>query len=177
MAMALLPPLQRTLLHHDLSFELRPLDLGFIDEIQAIDQESFPTPWSRAMLLGEFTEEYSLILGLLRSNELCGYLIAHLVACELHVLSLAVAPQYRKQGLAAILLRETLEYAYEQGATHAFLEVRAGNLAAQRLYRSFGFRISHVRKSYYEDRNEDAIVFEKDIRAEQSEKPANARAV
>lgn len=87
-----------------------------------------------------------------------GFIVSRLVAGELHVNNVAVRPEFRRQGLAARLLEAVLRQGQSDGARIAFLEVRAGNAAAQALYRRCGFQVTGRRRRYYRQPVEDALL-------------------
>jgi ribosomal-protein-alanine N-acetyltransferase len=87
-----------------------------------------------------------------------GYIVFWHIANEMHILNLAAAPGQRRQGVAKNLVLAALKRAYQKGATRAFLEVRASNVAAQRLYSKLGFTGTSVRRGYYESPVEDALM-------------------
>lgn len=87
-----------------------------------------------------------------------GFIVARIIADELHVNNVAVRPQFRGYRIGSRLLRATLDQGKKRGATMARLEVRAGNHAAQRLYRTCGFEVGGRRKSYYREPTEDALL-------------------
>lgn len=89
---------------------------------------------------------------------LAGFIVSRLIAGELHINNVAVRPEFRRQRIAARLLAALLREAKKQHARLAFLEVRAGNTAAQGLYQSCGFRLSGRRKGYYNNPAEDALL-------------------
>ncbi|HKQ71738.1 MAG TPA: ribosomal protein S18-alanine N-acetyltransferase [Polyangiaceae bacterium] len=86
------------------------------------------------------------------------FLLAWLVADELHILSVATSPPYRRRGLARELLAHSIVFAQGRGVRTILLEVRRSNAAAIRLYREFGFAATGIRANYYADDHEDAIV-------------------
>ena len=87
-----------------------------------------------------------------------GYLVYWLVQDEMHILNLAVAPAWRRKGIARKLVLPASKRACKKGAAKAFLEVRASNREAQKLYSSLGFTGSSVRRGYYDLPVEDAVV-------------------
>ena len=87
-----------------------------------------------------------------------GFIVSRLVAGELHVNNVAVRPEFRRHGLAARLLEAVLTHGRRGGAQIAFLEVRAGNAAAQGLYRRCGFQVTGRRRRYYRQPEEDALL-------------------
>lgn len=90
--------------------------------------------------------------------EIAGFIVARLIAGELHVNNVAVRPEFRRHRIGSGLLEKTLQVARRYGATLAHLEVRAGNDAAQRLYVSCGFRVTGRRRNYYRAPAEDALL-------------------
>ena len=98
-------------------------------------------------------------------GEILGYAVSWTVAGESHLLNLAVRPDRRGTGVGRALLRECIRRGAGAGASRIHLEVRAGNEEAQRLYRSEGFEFLGVRKGYYTDTGEDAVLLAREIRA------------
>jgi ribosomal-protein-alanine N-acetyltransferase len=139
---------------------VRPVDL---DQVLAIEQASFGMPWSRALFMGELRNPaVSTTLGAFDESAVpravFGYCIFHVVSDEMHILNLAVRPSHRRQGVARRLVLAALRYAFAKGARVAYLEVRASNDAAQRLYASLGFAGLSLRRDYYDMPMEDAVV-------------------
>ena len=91
-------------------------------------------------------------------HELAGFIVARVIADELHVNNVAVRPQFRGQGLGSALLQTTVDQARQRDAKNAQLEVRAGNEEAQRLYLKCGFVVVGRRKNYYREPTEDALL-------------------
>jgi ribosomal-protein-alanine N-acetyltransferase len=94
----------------------------------------------------------------LANRSIAGYIVARETAGELHINNVAVREECRRQGIACSLLSRILEEGRRLGATRAFLEVRAGNLAARALYEGCGFRAVARRVNYYSEPGEDAVV-------------------
>lgn len=138
------------------------------DEIWSIEQRSYDAPWSKPLLLRELDkDEFRLRVALRFQQQLVGYAFNYLVADELHILNIAIDPAAQGRGLGKQLLAETLRRAVERGATYATLEVRVTNRVAQALYASLGFHRVGVRRNYYQNTNEDALVLARRlIRAE-----------
>lgn len=133
-----------------------PADLA---AVAVIERCSFGDPWSLAALLAEL-ESDALRLSLVaeREGQVCGYLMAWLVADQLHVLNIATAPQARRRGVGTALLLEAARLAREQGLVDVTLEVRRGNAQARSFYHGHGLREVGVRVRYYPDNGEDAII-------------------
>ncbi|MBM4300398.1 MAG: ribosomal-protein-alanine N-acetyltransferase [Deltaproteobacteria bacterium] len=141
---------------------IRRAGLADVSAIWAIEKAAFLTPWSRWSFLAELGQRYShtLVIGPAAPHprQTLGYLIFWVVLDEMHILNLAVHPKHRRRGLARRLLAEGLAQARTLGAELAWLEVRTSNLAAQALYKSFGFREVGRRPRYYDDTREDALL-------------------
>jgi len=134
-----------------------------IDQVLAIEQTSFSMPWSRNLFLSEFRSPLVSTLFVSLSNRapkrtVTGYIVIWLVADEMHILNLAVAPGHRQRGIAKRLVLSGIKHVYTKGARRAFLEVRASNLLAQKLYSRLGFTGTSVRRNYYDAPVEDAVV-------------------
>jgi ribosomal-protein-alanine N-acetyltransferase len=131
-----------------------------VDEIAALEQASFTNPWSKDALLWELRHSDVTRVYLARDDEgrLAAFCTCWILFDELHVNTLAVAPERRRQGIASGLMRYVLEEAAAAGATRATLEVRASNDAAIGLYESLGFRVAARRPRYYSSPEEDALI-------------------
>ena len=134
---------------------MRPTDLHVIEEI---DRRCFPQPWLRSIYETELTNRAACYLIARIRDEIVGYGGAWVVADEAHITTLAVDPRHQGRGIGERLLLCLMEEALLRRASHATLEVREHNCPAQQLYRKYGFRNAAVRKNYYTDTGEDAIV-------------------
>jgi [ribosomal protein S18]-alanine N-acetyltransferase len=141
---------------------VRRAGLADITAVWAIEQASFHTPWSRLSFLAELGHRNShmLVAGPPSPQpwQTWGYLIFWVVLDEMHILNLAVDAAQRRRGIARRLLAAGLAQARELGAELAWLEVRPSNLAARKLYESFGFKEVGRRPGYYDDTREDALL-------------------
>lgn len=136
-----------------------------LDGVMEIEQVSFPTPWTREMFLEDFPRDFSdTLVAAGTGDEVLGYAVCWTLAGESHLLNIAVHPARRGRGIGRALLSECIRRAARAGASLLFLEVRAGNEAAQRLYRSMGFEFRGIRKGYYTDTGEDAVIFDREVR-------------
>ena len=133
-----------------------------MDQVMEIEQASFSMPWSRNLFLSEFRSPTvsTLMVALADApvRTIAGYIVLWLVEDEMHILNLAVAPPNRRQGTARELVLAAIKRAHQKGAKRAFLEVRASNAAAQKLYLDLGFTGTSVRRDYYDAPIEDAVV-------------------
>ena len=143
---------------------LRPMTLADLDQVIAIDQASFPTPWPKDAFHYELVRNRNSVCCLAewqvpdKKPEIVASIVIWLVLDEAHIGTLAVKPGYRRQGIAQFLLAGALMACVKQGATQALLEVRKSNKAAQVLYQKFGFKDVGLRRGYYKDTHEDAIL-------------------
>ena len=140
--------------------DFRKLKLRDLTAIEEIERTSYPTPWSRSMFAGELAKPSSICLGAVDSelDELVGYLIISRYVDAWHVMNVAVAPDYRGRGIATNLLERLFELTAGDGRRGYTLEVRVSNQAAIALYEAAGFRVSGVRRGYYTDNREDALI-------------------
>lgn len=131
-----------------------------LDAIAEIARASFPHPWTRAMFAQELSTQPLSRSYVFRTAEgiVAGFCTCWLIIDELHINAIAVSPECRQQGIARQLLAHVLDDARAQGARRVVLEVRASNSAALRLYDTFGFATESIRKGYYPDPPEDALV-------------------
>jgi [ribosomal protein S18]-alanine N-acetyltransferase len=143
---------------------LRPMSLADLNQVEAIDQVSFPTPWPKEAFHYELQRNPNSLCWVAERAEpdqapiVVATIVVWLILDEAHIGTLAVRPEYRQEGIGQQLLARTLLEAVRLGTTHALLEVRVSNQAAQNLYRKFGFEEVGVRKGYYQDSQEDAIL-------------------
>lgn len=143
---------------------IRPMQMDDLQQVRRIDQVSFSLPWPESAYRFELTENpasrswvavYDSADG---EQVVVGMIVVWLILDEAHIATLAVHPDYRERGIGSILLVEALQSVLLQGARSAFLEVRASNLVAQKLYQHFGFEIVNRRPRYYKDNLEDALL-------------------
>ncbi len=152
---------------------IRPASIEDLDEIWALNRKAFPEAWRRASLADAILGEMDVFVWREGPGPLLAYWISQDVLDETHILQLAVAPEVRRRGIASRFARRMLERKREAGVRTVWLEVRASNLAAQRLYRSLGFAEAGRRAGYYAPvapggRREDALVMRLDLDADRS---------
>ena len=153
-----------------MSFELRRLELRDLPAIEEIERRSYPTPWSRSMFAGELAKASSMCLGAFdrESGALAGYLIISRYVDAWHVMNVAVAPEFRRRGLATALLERLFEATAAEGRRGYTLEVRVSNVGAISLYERLGFVGRGIRRGYYTDNREDALIMWRDPVAAQA---------
>jgi ribosomal-protein-alanine N-acetyltransferase len=151
--------------------DIRPLVVGDLDAVGEIEQTSMPAPWSPAMFAGEIGKTSSVCLGAWEpgSGRLVGYVIVSRYVDAWHVMNLVVAESHRRRGIASALLDEVFGRTRDAGRRGFTLEVRASNEAALQLYERMGFRRQGVRRGYYTDNREDAVIMWRDAIVEAAE--------
>ncbi|MDH4267532.1 MAG: ribosomal protein S18-alanine N-acetyltransferase [Deltaproteobacteria bacterium] len=140
--------------------DIREMTEEDLDEVVQIERVSFPTPWSRGLFERERLTPFAkaFIAREIPPDQVVGYLCFWLVAAETHILNLAVHPRRRQQGFGTRLLRFGIDYSRRKGVKEITLEVRRSNYKAISLYRHFQFQPWGIRRRYYTDSGEDAIV-------------------
>lgn len=136
-----------------------------IDDIVVIENLCFKIPWSRQSIIEEIIQNKAAIYICAETNgKAVGYAGMWQVCDEGHITNIAVHPEFRNSGVGSVLMKTLLAIARERGIIALTLEVRRSNHSAQALYRKYGFEEGGMRKAYYADNNEDAIIMWKHIR-------------
>jgi len=148
------------------TIQLRRLALADLGAIEEIERRSYPTPWSRSMFAGELAKPSSICLGAFEADDeeaaLVGFLIVSRYVDAWHVMNVAVAPEHRGRGIASMMLDRLFDLTADDARRGYTLEVRVSNATAIRLYERLGFRARGIRRSYYTDNREDALIMWKD---------------
>ena len=148
------------------TIELRLLALADLAEIEEIERCSYPTPWSRSMFAGELAKPSSICLGAFEADSedgaLVGYLIVSRYVDAWHVMNIAVDPPQRGRGIGAMLVERLFELTADDVRRGYTLEVRVSNATAIALYERLGFHSRGLRRGYYTDNREDALIMWKD---------------
>jgi ribosomal-protein-alanine N-acetyltransferase len=143
--------------------QVRDLSSNDLGAIERIERRSYATPWSRSMFASELAKPTSICVGgVTETGALIGYLIISRYVDAWHVMNIAVDPDHRGRGVARALFDELFERTAEDPLRGYTLEVRVSNDEAIRLYDRLGFRSRGVRRGYYTDNREDALVMWKD---------------
>lgn len=129
-----------------------------INDVLDISSLSFAISWSKDSYIQELTNPIAKYFVAKVNNKVVAFVGTWIILDEAHITNIAVHPNYRKQGIASKLLTNFLDYCKKQGCNAFTLEVRNGNKAAQALYRKHNFKEAGIRKGYYEDNKEDAII-------------------
>ncbi|MFV0421595.1 ribosomal protein S18-alanine N-acetyltransferase [Oleidesulfovibrio sp.] len=133
------------------------------DEIVTLEKSCFSTPWTEEQFNLAFKQKIFSVFGFRVSDKVVAYIAVYHAAGELEILNIATHPDHRRRGYACKLLSMMLQVAAQMGIERALLEVRRNNHPAINLYEHLGFEAVGVRKGYYRDTGEDAIVYSRDI--------------
>lgn len=151
-------------LESEVALTIRPMILEDVQEVHLLDELCFSLPWPPNSFAYEV--EHNRVSrpyvvewrGVGEQHRLAAMMVCWQVMDEVQIATIAVHPDFQRQGIARWLLAHGLLQAAREGADHAFLEVRAGNHRAQALYRQFGFEVVGERTAYYRDNQEDAYL-------------------
>lgn len=136
---------------------------GDLKEILEIEEYSFPTPWSPGLFRNEMVNPLSQFLVGKKGAVVVGYVVFWRVVDEIHIHNIAVLHEKRRCGIASRMLSRVIGDGRAEGARLVTLEVRRSNLAAQKLYVRFGLTVGGVRRGYYTDTGEDALILSGDL--------------
>jgi ribosomal-protein-alanine N-acetyltransferase len=145
-----------------MSLDVRALSAADLDAIEQIERASYPAGWSRSMFAAELAKPSSVALGAFEEGVLVGYVIVSRYVDAWHVMNVAVAPEHRRRGVASTLLERVLHATADDPRRGYTLEVRVSNLGAIELYERFAFRRKGLRRGYYTDNREDALIMWRD---------------
>jgi ribosomal-protein-alanine N-acetyltransferase len=137
--------------------EVRRLLYTDLPDVIGIERRVFPTPWSLAMFVLELSKQSGICLAAVCERKLVGYLICSRYDTVWHVMNIAVDPDHQRRGLASAMLAELYDRVNDEDARFT-LEVRRSNTVAIQLYEREGFRAAGMRRRYYQDNGEDALV-------------------
>jgi ribosomal-protein-alanine N-acetyltransferase len=142
-----------------MKIEFRKMTLDDLPQVIKIDQASFSLPWPERSFRFEITDNPASRCWVAEGDDrIVGMLVLWLIVDEAHIATIAVHPDYRRQGIGQALLLHSLKSANEEGAVSSFLEVRESNMTAQTMYRKYGFVETGKRLHYYKDNDENAIL-------------------
>lgn len=143
---------------------IRAMVNGDLPPVMEIERASFPAPWTTGMFRQQLRlDDIAVNLVIETGGRVVGYAVSWLTFDEMHLLSIAVIPSERRRGYASRLLDEVIRRGARMGVGTVILEVRTGNVAARKFYEERGFTVIGIRKRYYADTGEDAILMELDI--------------
>jgi ribosomal-protein-alanine N-acetyltransferase len=138
---------------------IRKMTLEDLSAVIELDQMSFSLPWPERSFRFELTDNPASRCWVAEvDGKLAGMIVVWLLVDEAHVATLATHPDFRRRGIAKMLLSHALRKLLAEGARSSFLEVRVSNLPAQQMYRKFGYQEAGRKRGYYKDNNEDAVL-------------------
>lgn len=141
------------------SVHIREMNKSDIDEVYIIEEETYSTSWSKEILTYEVDQNKHAIYAVIEHNEkIVGYAGMWVVYDDAQITNIAIAPAFQGKKLGEKLFKYMLKTASILGVERLSLEVRVSNIVAQNMYRKFGLVPGGLRKGYYTDNNEDAIV-------------------
>lgn len=142
-----------------LPVRFRPMTLDDVERVSELEQLAFPTPWPAEAFFNELTiNKHARYIVAEADGEVVAYCGMWMLLDEAHITNVAVHPRYRGKGIGERLLRQMMSRALAEGGKKMTLEVRPSNRIARRLYEKLGFSERGIRKKYYSDNDEDAII-------------------
>lgn len=138
--------------------EIRQMQLDDLEQVMEIENENFSVPWTETGFFTFLIREDTLFLVAQEKEEILGYCGVVMVQDEGDITNVAVKKSWQNQGVGKKLMKELVKSTEQEGVARLFLEVRASNEPALRLYRNMGFVQTGIRKNYYEEPREDGIV-------------------
>jgi ribosomal-protein-alanine N-acetyltransferase len=144
-------------------FSIRRMTQRDLQEVLAIEEASYPVPWSRRAFETEIgaSHAFPFVLDHSAPAFVLGYVCSWLTLDECHILNIAIHPSFRRIGLASQLIDHLFGMCKDKGIVRCFLEVRVTNNKAIALYRKYGFRVCGLRRRYYADTGEDALIMQR----------------
>lgn len=143
---------------------IRNMKVSDLPQVMSIDTQSFPAPWTQEIYEQELLKnDFAHYFVLVHEDEIIGYVGIWIVFDDAQITNIAVAPRYRGKGIGEKLFGFALTYAFQRGAQKLSLEVRPSNHVAKNMYKKFGLQEGGIRKNYYPDNGEDAIVMWVDL--------------
>ena len=129
-----------------------------VGQIYDIETECFNVPWSQELLKREILNEDAMCFCVKDNGEVVGFIVSDIFYDELHITNIAVTQVYRRKGIGELLLEKVLSEAKKAGFEDITLEVRISNMPAIKMYEKKGFTADGIRKKYYCDNGEDAVI-------------------
>lgn len=140
------------------NISIEPMRVSDVDAVRAIDARCYPSPWYKNAYLTELSNRSASYIVAREGENIVGYAGQWIIMDEAHITTLAVDPSRQGRKIGERLLLALIDEALYQNASHITLEVRESNRIAQSLYRKYGFEATALRKNYYTDTGENAVV-------------------
>ena len=144
--------------------EIIAADEARINELLQLDRECLSPPWTHGQMLSEIYNDDTLFMTTLNNGAVVGFCVLRKIGDEAELFRIATSAEFRREGVATHLLHRVITDAKSAGVEKVFLEVRASNAAAIVLYERFGFKSVGVRRGYYTEPVEDAVVMRLEIK-------------
>jgi len=143
-----------------MTVEIRQMQLEDLPSVVEIDRMSFSLPWPEGSFRYEVDKNKAArcLVAEAEDHRIAAMIVSWIIVDEVHIATFATHRDFRRRGIGSVLLRAALDDARSKGAVRAMLEVREGNVAAQEMYRKFGFDIAGRRSHYYRDNGETALL-------------------
>ena len=153
--------LRRPKMPKELRIRIRKAKTNDITAIASIEQQQFPHPWKKSYLTDELSHDISYFYAAkdILANQVAGYIIFWIVEDQLELHKIVTAENYKRKGIGKKLFLFMLEIAKQKKVKEIFLEVRKSNTEAIKFYESFHFELAGIRKDYYHDPMEDALIY------------------
>ena len=155
----------------DNRFLVRPMDFEDLEQVVELEREAFTEPWSMSTFVYEITKNslasYLVVTDQEDEGKIAGYVGMWLISGEAHITNVAVFSSYRGKGLGEALMMQQIAQSRLLGAERMTLEARVSNQVAINLYKKLGFREAGIRKKYYEDNGEDALIMWKEYQSQE----------
>jgi [ribosomal protein S18]-alanine N-acetyltransferase len=142
---------------------IRDMKLEDIDGVYNVEKSCFPDPWSKESFKKEIQNKLAKYLVAQVEDKVVGYIGAWFVIDEAHITNVAVSPEYRGQRIGDKIVKCFIDECNDNKINAMTLEVRVSNIVAQNLYKKYGFKLAGVRKEYYSDNKEDALIMWKHL--------------
>lgn len=137
----------------------REIEANDIDDVYKVEETSFAIPWTKEALKNAAERNDTVYLAAIFDKKIVGFIGAWIIAGDAEITNVAVLPEFRGKKIASKLMKAFIKKAKSEGATAMTLEVRPSNIPAIALYKKFGMEEKGRRKKYYQDNNEDALIF------------------
>lgn len=132
-------------------------------EFAVIDEECFAVPWSEKSFEDEYKNDIAIYFSARSDGKCVGYAGFWQVSGEGDITNVAVLEDFRRMGIGSLLMEAVIDKSKKLGLSIITLEVRSSNISAQGLYKKYGFEVIGVRKRYYSDNNEDALIMTREL--------------